>query len=45
VLRRYIMKQPITRKFFQVTPASPIEEFVAEAPRHPVFRIAGLSSP
>ena len=45
VLQRYIVEQPITRKFFQVTPESPIEEFIAEAPRHPVFQLAGPSSP
>ena len=45
VLQRYIVKQPITRKFFQVTPESPIEEFIAEAPRHPVFQLVGPSSP
>ncbi len=45
VLQRYIVKQPITRRFFQVTPQSPIEEFIDEAPRHPVFQLAGPSSP
>ena len=44
VLQRYILQQPITRRFFQVTPQSPIEDFVAEAPRHPVFQIVGPSS-
>jgi hypothetical protein len=39
------VKQPITRKFFQVTPQSPIEEFIDEAPRHPVFQLARPSSP
>ena len=45
VLQRYIVQQPITRRFFRATPQSPIEEFIEEAPRHPVFRIAGPSSP
>ena len=45
VLQRYIVEQPITRRFFQVTPESPIEEFIAEAPRHPVFQLVGPSSP
>ena len=39
VLQRYIAEEPITRRFFDVTPLSPIEDFMAEAPRHPVFRI------
>ena len=41
VLKRYITEEPITRKFFDVTPHSPLEDFIAEAPRHPVFRIIG----
>lgn len=41
VLKRYITEVSITRKFFDVTPSSPLEEFIAEAPRHPVFRIVG----
>jgi deazaflavin-dependent oxidoreductase (nitroreductase family) len=39
VLRRYITEIPITRPYFDVLPDSPIEAFVAEAPRHPVFLI------
>jgi hypothetical protein len=39
VLKKYISQYPITRPFFDVTPQSDIEDFVAEAPRHPVFRI------
>ena len=41
VLKRYIAEEPITGKFFDATPRSPLEDFVAEAPRHPVFRIVG----
>ena len=41
VLKRYIRQEPITRKFFNVKPDSPIEDFVREAPLHVVFRIAG----
>ena len=44
VLQRYIVQQPITRRFFQVTPESPIEDFIAEAPRHPVFQLVGKAS-
>jgi deazaflavin-dependent oxidoreductase (nitroreductase family) len=39
VLKQYLGKVAITRKFFDVTPESPLEDFVAEAPRHPVFRL------
>ena len=39
VLKRYCEEQPITRKFFDATPDSPLEDFIEEAPRHPVFRI------
>ena len=38
-LRRYIREEPFTRRFFDVTPDSPMEDFVREAPRHTVFRI------
>jgi deazaflavin-dependent oxidoreductase (nitroreductase family) len=37
VLKKYISQYPITRPFFDVTPQSSIEDFVAEAPRHPCF--------
>jgi deazaflavin-dependent oxidoreductase (nitroreductase family) len=39
VLKRYITGIPITRPYFDVRPASPLDAFRAEAPRHPVFRI------
>jgi len=39
VLRDYLRSTPYTRRFFEVRPDSPLEAFVAEAPRHPVFRI------
>ncbi len=37
VLKRYLKEEPITRHFFDAKPGSPLEEFVAEAHRHPVF--------
>jgi deazaflavin-dependent oxidoreductase (nitroreductase family) len=43
VLKQYITDVPITRPFFDATPDSPLEAFVAEAPRHPVFRIQSVS--
>ncbi|MQA85511.1 MAG: nitroreductase family deazaflavin-dependent oxidoreductase [Streptosporangiales bacterium] len=39
ILRRYLTKVAIVRPFFDVEPDSPDEDFVAEASRHPVFRI------
>lgn len=39
VLRDYLTGVPIARPFFDVRRDSPIEAFVAEASRHPVFRI------
>ena len=39
VLQRYVTEELITRRFFDATPLSPLEDFIAEAPRHPVFRI------
>ena len=39
VLREYLRSTPVTRKFFDVRADSPLEAFVAEAPRHPVFRL------
>ena len=41
ILKRYINEEPLTRKFFDATPDSPLEDFIEEAPRHPVFRILG----
>jgi hypothetical protein len=39
VLRRYYELGRVTRPFFDVTLDSPDEEWAAEAPRHPVFRL------
>ena len=39
VLMRYVREEPITRRFFGVTPKSPLEDFIREAPRHTVFRL------
>lgn len=41
ILRLYVRRVSITRPFFSAGPEAPIEEFVAEAARHPVFRIVG----
>ncbi len=39
VLRRYYEQNLVTRPFFHVTLASQDAEWLAEAPRHPVFRL------
>lgn len=41
ILRTYLRKFPVVRPFFDVGFGSPLEEFEAEAPRHPVFRVDG----
>ena len=40
VLKRYVRMAPSTRPYFQATKDSPVEDFVAEADRHPVFELA-----
>lgn len=39
ILRRYLKEVPVVRPFFDVTPKSQVADFIAEAPRHPVFRL------
>jgi deazaflavin-dependent oxidoreductase (nitroreductase family) len=39
VLKKYLTQVSIVRPFFDVTPQSDERDFVAEASRHPVFRI------
>lgn len=39
VLKQYLVQVPVVRPFFDVTPQSTVQEFAAEAPKHPVFRI------
>jgi hypothetical protein len=40
VLKAYITKVAVTRPFFDVRPDSPVDAFVAEAPRHPLFLLS-----
>jgi deazaflavin-dependent oxidoreductase (nitroreductase family) len=40
VLQKYIKQEAITRPYFDAEPDSPLETFIAEASRHPVFRLA-----
>jgi deazaflavin-dependent oxidoreductase (nitroreductase family) len=39
VLQEYLARARVCRPFFDASPDSPIDAFVAEAGRHPVFRI------
>ena len=39
VLREYYRRERVTRPFFDVSLDSPDEAWLAEAPRHPVFRL------
>ena len=41
VLRRYYASSPFTRRFFDVDLDAPPEEWLAEAPGHPVFHLNG----
>jgi deazaflavin-dependent oxidoreductase (nitroreductase family) len=41
LLKKYLTDVSVVRPFFDVTPQSDIKYFIAEAPRHPVFRILG----
>jgi deazaflavin-dependent oxidoreductase (nitroreductase family) len=44
VLKRYIGIASKTRACFQASTDSPVEDFVAEAHRHPVFELTPLST-
>jgi hypothetical protein len=39
VLKRYVRIAPSARPYFQATKDSPVEDFAAEAARHPVFEL------
>jgi deazaflavin-dependent oxidoreductase (nitroreductase family) len=39
VLQRYVRKVRVTAPYFDADPKDPVESFVGEAPRHPVFRL------
>jgi deazaflavin-dependent oxidoreductase (nitroreductase family) len=40
VLKRYLAVATATRKYFQADKDAPVEQFVAEADRHPVFELS-----
>jgi len=39
ILRAYLRKVRVVRPYFDAAPDSPLEAFIAEASRHPVFRL------
>jgi deazaflavin-dependent oxidoreductase (nitroreductase family) len=39
ILKTYVERVPITRPYFDAAPDAPLAAFVAEATRHPVFRV------
>ena len=43
ILKQYITLEGIVRPYFDAQPDSPLEAFVAEAPRHPVFLLVDLA--
>ena len=43
VLKRYVGVATATRPYFQADKDSPVEEFAAEADRHPVFELVPIS--
>ena len=44
VLQRYVRIARVTAPFFDAKPSDPVEKFVAEAGRHPVFRLSPAPS-
>jgi deazaflavin-dependent oxidoreductase (nitroreductase family) len=40
VLKKYLAREPITQPYFDAKPDSPTASFLAEAARHPVFRLS-----
>jgi deazaflavin-dependent oxidoreductase (nitroreductase family) len=44
VLRRYLRNARVTAPFFDAKGDDPVEKFIEEASRHPVFRLTGESS-
>ena len=43
ILQQYLKAVPVVRPFFDVSPSSQLADFIAEAPRHPVFRLTPIS--
>ena len=45
VLRQYVAQARVTAPYFDAKRDDPVEAFVAEADRHPVFRLGQLAAP
>jgi hypothetical protein len=43
ILQQYLKGVPVVRPFLDVTPNSQLADFIAEAPRHPVFRLTPIA--
>jgi hypothetical protein len=39
IFKAYLQRKPFARKYATLDPDAPVEDFRAEAHRHPVFRI------
>jgi hypothetical protein len=44
VLQRYVRNVPVTAPYFDAKGDDPVEKFIEEAPRHPVFKLTATSS-
>ena len=45
LLQRYVRSAPITAPFFDAKAADPVQKFVDEAARHPVFQLTSKVGP
>jgi deazaflavin-dependent oxidoreductase (nitroreductase family) len=45
VLKKYLALAPITQPYFDARPDAPVESFLAEASRHPVFNLMAMKMP
>ena len=43
VLQRYVRNVPVTAPYFDAKGDDPVERFIEEAPRHPVFKLTATS--
>src|SRR5664280_2928299 len=43
VLQRYVRNVPVTAPYFDAMGDGPVERFIEEAPRHPVFKLTATS--
>ena len=45
ILKKYLQRAAVTRPYFDAQVDSPVEVFIEEAARHPVFRIGEQVAP